>query len=102
MKEKKKDKPKQLKERKRGYFEHQKVFMRLENNQTKFTISAINETPPDKDILNNCFAISRLLWLQHSHLNIKMSSFTFLKFLCREVSAHLLLSASADKTQMKN
>lgn len=62
---------KQLKERKSGYFEHQKMFMRLENNQAEFTISAINETPPAKDILNNYFAISGALWLQHSNLLLK-------------------------------
>lgn len=37
------------------------MFMRLENNQAEFTISAINETPPVKDILNNYFAISSVL-----------------------------------------
>lgn len=35
--------------------------MTLENNQGEFTISAINETPPDKDILKNYFAISGVL-----------------------------------------
>lgn len=61
---------KKKKQRKRG-FEDQKVSIRLENNQTEITISCINETLPDQNILNNHFAISRVLRLQHSHLLLK-------------------------------
>lgn len=45
----------------KGAFEHQKVSMPLENNQTEITVSCRNETPPDKNILNNHFAIPRVL-----------------------------------------
>lgn len=45
--------------------------MRLENNQAELIISAINETAPDKGILNNYFSISRVLGLQRSHLLLK-------------------------------
>lgn len=46
-------------------FQHQKLSTGLENNQTEIT------TPPEKYTLNNCFAISRVLQQQHSHLLLK-------------------------------